>query len=64
MINEETTIEEIVKTEKGKKILAKYGVPCLSCPMASKEIKFLKIGDVADMYGLEKEKMIKELNKK
>ncbi len=64
MINEKTTIAEIIKTKKGAEILAKYGVPCLTCPMASQEIKFLQIGDVADMYGLEKEKMIEELNKK
>jgi hypothetical protein len=62
MFNENTTLEEILKTKEGKQILAKNGVPCVSCAMAKEEISFLKIGNVADMYGLDKEKIIKELS--
>lgn len=63
MYDENTTLKEIMNTEEGKRVLEKYSVPCLSCAMASQEIEFLKIGEVADMYGLEKEKIIEELNK-
>jgi len=62
MFNENSTLKEILETEHGKKVLAENGVPCLSCAMASQEIDVLKVGDVADMYGLDKDKIIKELN--
>ncbi len=61
MFNEKTTLAEILKTEHGQKVLAENGVPCISCAMASQEINFLKIGEVADMYGLDKKKIIEEL---
>ncbi len=64
MFNEKTTLKEILENEHGRKVLEKHGVPCLSCPMASVEIEFLKIGEVADMYGLDKEKIITDLNKR
>ncbi len=63
MFNEDTTLAEILKTEHGKKVLIENGVPCMSCAMASQEINILKIGDVADMYQLDKGKIIRELNK-
>ncbi len=62
MFDENSTLKAILETEQGKKVLAENGVPCLSCAMASQEIEVLKIGDVADMYGLDKEKIIRELN--
>ncbi len=62
MFTEDTTLKEILETEHGRKVLAQNGVPCVSCAMAAQEIDVLKIGDVADMYGLDKEKIIKELN--
>ena len=40
------------------------GVPCLSCPMSPFEIDKLKIGEVCKMYGLNLEKILKELNKR
>ncbi len=63
MINENTTLAKILKTEHGKKVLTENGVPCLSCAFASQEMEFLKIGEVADMYKLDKKKILKELNK-
>ena len=63
MFNENSTLKEILETEHGKKVLTENSVPCLSCAMASQEIDILKIGDVADMHGLDKDKIIKELNK-
>lgn len=62
MFTEDTTLSKILETEEGKRVLQENGVPCVSCAMAAEEINFLKIGEVADMYGLDKEKIIKELN--
>lgn len=63
-INERTTVKEILDIRGGEKILKKYNLPCLSCPMASFEIESLEIGEVSDMYGLDKKSIIKEVNKK
>lgn len=62
-ITKDTTIEEILTNEKAAEILAKHKVPCLSCPMAKFEIKSLKIGDVCQMYGIDLEKLLKDLDK-
>lgn len=64
MFNEKTTLAEILKLEHGEKVLKENGVPCLSCPLATQEIEFLEIGQVAEMYGLDKEKILQELNRK
>jgi len=61
-IIKDTTLAEILKTEGAEKILAKYNVPCLSCPSAASEIKMLKIGEVCEAYNINCEKLIKELN--
>ncbi len=72
-ITEKTTLAEILKypeadpirkkfSNGARKILAKHNLPCLSCPMAKFEIENLKIGDVCKMYGIDLEKLLKELN--
>lgn len=61
-INKNTKIEKILLKPGSEKILVKYGVPCLSCPMAKYELKELKIGDVANTYKLDLEGLLKELN--
>jgi hypothetical protein len=58
-----TTLREILKIKGAVEILAKHKVPCLSCPMALLEIDKLKIGEVCKAYGLNLEKILKELNK-
>lgn len=63
MFDEKTTLAKILELENGREILSKHGVPCVSCAMAKQEIDFLTIGEVADMYGLDKEKIIEDLNK-
>ncbi len=40
-INAETTLDKILKLKNGEKILSKYGVPCVSCPMAKFELSQL-----------------------
>ena len=59
-----STIAEILASEKGEKILAKYNLPCLTCPMAKFEIQNLKVGEVCKMYKINIEKLLGELNKK
>ncbi len=61
-INKNTTLKEILSKAGSQKIMAKYGVPCLSCPMANYEINELKIGQVAKIYSLDIKGLLKELN--
>ena len=61
-ITKNTTLAKIIETKRAEKILAKNGVPCMGCPMAQFEVDKLKIGDVCKMYGLNLEKILKELN--
>jgi len=58
-----TTLEKILDKKGAEKVLEKNGVPCVSCPMAKMEMDSLKIGDICKMYGLDLEKILKELNK-
>ncbi len=63
-ITEDTTLAEILKIPEAEKILVKYNLPCLWCPFAKIEIENLKIGQVCQMYGIEMEKLLRELNEK
>ena len=61
-ITENTTLAEILEKPELVEILAKYNLPCLSCPFANLEMENLKIGDICKMYGIDIEKLLKELN--
>lgn len=61
-ITKNTTLKKILDKKSAEDILAKNGVPCVSCPMAKFEIDKLKIGEVCKMYGLNLEKILKDLN--
>ena len=61
-ITKGTTLAEILKLPGAEKILAKYNLPCLSCPFAKFEMENLKIGDVCQMYRIDLESLLKELN--
>ncbi|MDD5606282.1 MAG: hypothetical protein PHN37_00215 [Candidatus Pacebacteria bacterium] len=61
-ITKQTTLKKILEKKGADKILKKHKIPCLSCPMASAELSFLKIGEVAKMYSLDLEKILKDLN--
>jgi len=63
-ITKETTLAEILNYSNSREILAKYNLPCLTCPMARFEIENLKIGDVCQLYGIDGKKLLKELNEK
>lgn len=56
------TISQILRHPEGRRILAKYHLPCLHCPMAAYEVGRLKIGEVARMYGINVQKLLTELN--
>lgn len=61
-ITENTTLAEILKIPGVEKILAKYNLPCLTCPFAQMEMDVLKIGQVCKNYNIDAEKLIAELN--
>ena len=63
MFNKDTILAKILKDPKNEKILAKYNLPCLTCPLASIEMEELKIGDVCKMYGIDADKLLADLNK-
>ena len=62
-ITKDTTLAEVLEMSGAEKILAKYKVPCLTCPMAKMEMDVLKVGDICKMYGIDAEKLLEELNK-
>jgi len=61
-ITENTTLAEILAKPQLGKILTKYNLPCLGCPLAKYEMENLKIGEVCKMYGIDLSKLLKELN--
>ena len=63
-ITKNTSLAEILKKPENKKILAKYNLPCLTCPFASMEIEDLKIGKICEMYKIDINSLLKDLNKK
>jgi hypothetical protein len=60
-ITKESTLAEILDIKGTEDILAKHGVPCVTCPMAKMEMDKLKIGEVCKMYGVDLEKLLKDL---
>jgi hypothetical protein len=58
-----TTLEKIINIKGAEKVLAKYRVPCISCPMAPLELDKLKIGQVCKIYNLDLEGILEALNK-
>ncbi|MCX6791345.1 MAG: hypothetical protein NTV62_04150 [Candidatus Gribaldobacteria bacterium] len=62
-VTAKTLLAEILEMPQGGDILAKYKVPCLTCPMAQYEMQDLKIGDVCKMYGLDLKRILVDLNK-
>ncbi|MDD3177966.1 MAG: hypothetical protein PHR26_00440 [Candidatus ainarchaeum sp.] len=63
MITKNTTLKEILDLKNAEKVLEKYKVPCLSCPYAKMEMDTLEIGLIAEMYDLDLDNIIEELNK-
>ena len=62
-ITNNTTLAEILKIPGAERILAKYNLPCLSCPFAALEIEELKIGKVCERYEIDLKSLLEDLNK-
>ncbi|MGB9743210.1 MAG: DUF1858 domain-containing protein [Minisyncoccales bacterium] len=62
-ITKNTKLAEILKNPKMVKILEKYNLPCLGCVLAKFEMDRLTIGQICQMYQLNLEALLKELNK-
>ena len=62
-ITEKTTLAELLNDPKLVQILTKYNLPCLGCPFAKMEMENLKNGDVCKTYGIDVDKLLRELNK-
>lgn len=61
-ITKNTTLAKVLEIKGAEKILLKYEMPCLHCAMAQMEMASLKLGDICSMYGINLDKMLKELN--
>lgn len=61
-ITKNTTLAGILALPGAEKVLAKYNLPCLWCPLVKFEIENLKLGQVCKIYNIDVEKLLKELN--
>ena len=61
-ITENTTLAEILGKPELVKILVKYNLPCVGCPLAKYEMENLKIGEISKMYEINLAELLKELN--
>jgi hypothetical protein len=57
-----TKLSEFMGDEKAMAILAKFKVPCLTCPFAQSEMNELALGGICKMYNIDAEKLLGELN--
>ncbi len=62
-INKNSTLKEVLEVKGAEKVLEKFDFPCLHCPMMQSEIKFLKIGEVCESYGIDLGKVLEDLGK-
>ncbi|MFZ3057826.1 MAG: hypothetical protein WA092_02140 [Minisyncoccales bacterium] len=63
-ITKKTKLSKLIDDKKVGVILEKYDFPCISCPHARYEMESLELGNVCEMYDIDSEKLIKELNEK
>lgn len=61
--SKQTKLAKLLASSKAVKILAKYNVPCLTCPFAKLEMENLEIGEICKMYKIKLNPLLKELNK-
>jgi len=62
-ITKDTTLAKVLEIKGAEKTLSKFQMPCLGCAMAQMEMDSLKLGDICNVYGLDLDKLLKELNK-
>ncbi len=63
-VTRETKLAEVMEIPGAMEVLSKHRLPCLFCPMASLEMSELEIGRVAEMYGIDADALLQELNEK
>lgn len=63
MITKKTKLGEVYKLKGGYEILSKYQVPCVTCPYAKMEMDELDLEQIAEMYGIDLEGLLEDLNK-
>jgi len=61
-ITRNTTLAKVLEINGAEKILSKFQMPCLGCAMAQMEMSSLKLGNICSMYGIDLNKLLKELN--
>jgi hypothetical protein len=62
-INKNTTLSKLLEIKGAEEILKKHRLPCMHCPMAQMEMDYLKLQDVCNIYGLDLDKIMKDLEK-
>lgn len=61
-LTKDATLAEVLKEPKAEEVLAKHKVPCLTCPMAQFEMQQLQLGHICEMYSIDCDNLLKELN--
>ncbi len=61
-ITADSILADILEIKGAEEILNKHNLPCLHCPMAQMELQTLRLGEVCQMYGLDLEKILEELD--
>ena len=61
-ITGKTKLKELFEMKGVTDILLSHNFPCVMCPMAKMEMDILDIGSVCEMYGINKKKLINEIN--
>lgn len=59
---EDTKLSEVLNSPETSKIIMKYKLPCLSCALAAYEAEILTLGMISKTYGIDIDKLLKELN--
>lgn len=60
--SKDTTLDELLENDHAQQVLAEHEVPCLGCPMAQLEMENLTLEEICKRYGLDLDKILKELN--
>jgi len=61
-LNKNTTLGDALADPRAEAVMAKYKVPCLTCPMAKFEMQELTLGDICQTYGIDCPKLLQDLN--
>ncbi len=59
---EDTKLSEVLGSPEARKVIDKYRLPCMNCAMAAYEAKFLTLGQISKIYGLDIDGLLEELN--